>query len=243
MATIRARGRSTAKGEGDGAAAGAQIGERASSIRWQSFQCQLDQQFGFRARDQGVRRDFQFQRPELAPTEQVRNRLSRLTSVQPGEKRVARSGSSTRSARHAGSFEVAPAPPPAAVRRPVAGFSLTSASRWVAAASNSRRGGTSLGQRRQQIGLVFVDQWIDDRIEMARQHFAELIEGQIDAMVGHSTLREIVGADAFGAVAAPDPQLAGLRLGAGLFFPFRRQQRACNSAIARERFLCWERSS
>ena len=41
-----------------------------------------------------------------------------------------------------------------------------------------------------------------------RHHLVELVEGQVDAVVGYSALREIVGADALRSVAAADLALA-----------------------------------
>ena len=52
------------------------------------------------------------------------------------------------------------------------------------------------------------DQRVDDLVEIALHHPVELVERQVDAVVGHPPLRKIVGADALGAVARPDLQLA-----------------------------------
>ena len=60
--------------ERDGAAAGAEVGDGVAGTRLQPLQRQLDQQFGLGTRDQGVRRDLEFQRPEFATTGQVGER-------------------------------------------------------------------------------------------------------------------------------------------------------------------------
>src|SRR5690606_8228629 len=69
-----------------------------------------------------------------------------------------------------------------------------------------------------------VDQFVQPR---AFEHFVELVQRQADAVVGHPALREVVGADAFGAVAAADHRLARLGFGAlGLLAPLFEQSRA-----------------
>src|SRR5579864_1663478 len=56
-----------------------------------------------------------------------------------------------------------------------------------------------LGQSRR---LVVGQEGIDELIErLAAQHLVDLVEGQIDPVVGDAALREVVGADALGAVA------------------------------------------
>jgi len=64
-------------GDRDRTAAGAEIGDRAGSIRRQPGQRQLDQQFGLRARDQYRRRDREQKPEELALAEQISDRLAR----------------------------------------------------------------------------------------------------------------------------------------------------------------------
>ena len=55
---------------------------------------------------------------------------------------------------------------------------------------------------RQQRGLMLGDERIDDLIQRLALHdLGQLVEGQIDAMVAHATLRKVVGADALGPVA------------------------------------------
>src|SRR5215472_18182612 len=59
--------------------------------------------------------------------------------------------------------------------------------------------------RRELRRLIFRDQGIDDFAErFALENLRQLVERQIDAVVGYAPLRIIVGADALGAVAAPD---------------------------------------
>src|SRR5262249_12032985 len=68
--------------------------------------------------------------------------------------------------------------------------------------------------RRQQFGLVLGHERVDDLAErLALDHLRQFIEREIDAVVGHSPLREIVGADALGTVAGAD--LAAAFGGAG----------------------------
>src|SRR5262252_6509373 len=59
--------------------------------------------------------------------------------------------------------------------------------------------------RRELRRLIFRDQGIDDFAErFPLENLRQLVERQIDAVVGYAPLRIIVGADALGAVAAPD---------------------------------------
>src|SRR5581483_1939891 len=63
--------------------------------------------------------------------------------------------------------------------------------------------------------LILGDQRIDQFVErLAGQHAVDLVQGEVDAVVGDPALREIVGADALGAVARADLALAagGARL-------------------------------
>src|SRR5260370_29052843 len=74
----------------------------------------------------------------------------------------------------------------------------------VKAAAFCRRD-TSFGRQRQLGGAVGGGERVDDLVErFARHHLVDLVERQVDAVVGDATLREIVGADALGAVAAAD---------------------------------------
>ena len=65
---------------------------------------------------------------------------------------------------------------------------------------------------RQQLGLVLGDQRVDDLVQrLALHHLGQIVERQVDAVVGDAALREIVGADALGAVARADLVLAARR--------------------------------
>src|SRR5688572_2006292 len=70
-----------------------------------------------------------------------------------------------------------------------------------------------LSELRQLLGLVLGSERRDQLVNLTIHDLVDLVEGEVDAMVGHPPLREIVGADALGAVAAADQGLArGRRL-------------------------------
>src|SRR5579864_5081534 len=77
---------------------------------------------------------------------------------------------------------------------------------------------------RQLFGLMFLIEGAHQLVEIAVHHVIELVQGEIDAMVGHAALRKIVGAYALGAIAGPYLQLTRLRLGALLLLAFRGQE-------------------
>src|SRR5580704_475186 len=59
--------------------------------------------------------------------------------------------------------------------------------------------------RRKQRRLMFGGQGVDELAQrLALDHLRQLVEREVDAMVGDAPLRKIVGADALGAVARPD---------------------------------------
>src|SRR5206468_12828561 len=59
--------------------------------------------------------------------------------------------------------------------------------------------------RRQQFRLMLGHQRVDDLAQrLAFHHLRQLVEREIDAVVAHSRLRKIIGADALGAVARAD---------------------------------------
>ena len=68
--------------------------------------------------------------------------------------------------------------------------------------------------------LVFGHKSLDHLVEsLAGYHLVQLVEGEVDAVVGHASLREIVGPDPLGAVAGADLALSrggafGLKPGA-----------------------------
>src|SRR5699024_4051621 len=67
-------------------------------------------------------------------------------------------------------------------------------------------------------GLVFAGQGADDSVQVAGHDVVEFVQRQVDAVVGDSALREVVGANAFGAIAAADQFLARGGLFGGLLF-------------------------
>src|SRR5262249_16495493 len=50
-------------------------------------------------------------------------------------------------------------------------------------------------------------QWIDNRIEISFDECGKIIQGHVDAVIGHAILWEIVGADLLGAFASADLRL------------------------------------
>jgi tetratricopeptide (TPR) repeat protein len=65
---------------------------------------------------------------------------------------------------------------------------------------------------------------IQELIQVPVHDLVQLVERQVDPVVGHAPLREVVSADALRAVAASDLQAARLRLGALLLFLLGGQQ-------------------
>ena len=61
---------------------------------------------------------------------------------------------------------------------------------------------------RQSRRLVLGGQRVDELVQLAHHDPVDLVQRQIDAVVGHAALREIVGADALAAVAGADLGLA-----------------------------------
>jgi hypothetical protein len=53
----------------------------------------------------------------------------------------------------------------------------------------------------QLIHLVFTDERFDHLVQLTRHHLVELVEGEVDAVIGDPPLGKIVGADTLGAVA------------------------------------------
>ena len=72
-------------------------------------------------------------------------------------------------------------------------------------------------------GLMFLAERIDQFLDVAVHHGVQLVERQIDAVIRHPALREVVGADTLGPVARSPLQLARLRLFALLLFALTRQ--------------------
>src|SRR3546814_13329406 len=76
----------------------------------------------------------------------------------------------------------------------------------------------SVTQPRQSLRLILGDQRVDQLVHLPLDDLGQAVERQVDPVVGHAPLREIIGADAFGAVARPDHRLARRRLGAVALF-------------------------
>ena len=62
------------------------------------------------------------------------------------------------------------------------------------------------------------DECVKDLVHVAVQELVELVNRQLDAVVGHTIFREIIGADALRAVARADLTLAVGRDGGTLLF-------------------------
>src|SRR6185436_4739076 len=77
-----------------------------------------------------------------------------------------------------------------------------------ASACETFKSGRFLGELRQPLGLVGGDQATDQVVELAVEDALDLVQRQVDPMVGHTALREVVGADALRAVARADQRLA-----------------------------------
>src|SRR3982751_4770968 len=63
-------------------------------------------------------------------------------------------------------------------------------------------------EARELLGLVLVGEGGSDLRQVAVHDRVDLVQREIDAMVGHAALRKVVGADAIGAVARADEALA-----------------------------------
>src|SRR5438552_1839694 len=89
------------------------------------------------------------------------------------------------------------------------------ASRPLAACSSgpSKAGSTSAIDAHvgEQLRLMIGDERVDHLVEFAHHHSLELIKGEVDAVIGDPSLREIVGADAFRPVARADLRFSRLR--------------------------------
>src|SRR5437899_4685752 len=63
------------------------------------------------------------------------------------------------------------------------------------------------GQRRELLGLEFLRKRIDDLVQLAVHDGVDLVERQIDPVIGHAPLRKVVGANALAPVPRPDQAL------------------------------------
>src|SRR5882672_1444182 len=82
---------------------------------------------------------------------------------------------------------------------------------WVAsssAARNVRRIALrALRESREQLGLVLRGESVGELGQVAVHDVLDLVQREVDAVVGHAALREVVGANAIGAVAGADEAL------------------------------------
>src|SRR5581483_1731000 len=133
------------------------------------------------------------------PTRAARRarRSAARARARAGARHAPRAARATRRARARGAHAPRPrrcaGPPPAARNRASA-----------RAARSSRR----LRQRRELLGLVLGHQARGELVEVAVHDGVDLVERETDAVVGHAPLREVVRADALGAVARSDQRLA-----------------------------------
>src|SRR5262249_53432266 len=103
---------------------------------------------------------------------------------------------------------------PARNRRPRTGESAPRAGRCPRRQSPPPPSRSFFGELRELLGLVLGSERVDDVVELAVHDAVDLVERQVDAVVGDAALREVVGADALRAVARADQGLArrgGLR--------------------------------
>src|SRR5690606_24821132 len=70
-------------------------------------------------------------------------------------------------------------------------------------AANPRRPSRA-AERRELVGAVLVRERLDDLVELALEDPVELVQRQVDPVVRDASLREVVRADALGAVARAD---------------------------------------
>src|SRR5262245_37407247 len=71
-----------------------------------------------------------------------------------------------------------------------------------------------LGELSEPLGVVGSDQAADQLVHLAVEDALDLVQRQVDPVIGDAALREVVGADALGAVARADqgfPRRGGLR--------------------------------
>ena len=57
---------------------------------------------------------------------------------------------------------------------------------------------------------MFLHQWLYDRIELTREHVLEFVECQVDTVIGHSALWEVVSSDFGAAIAGADHRTPAL---------------------------------
>src|SRR5437764_1172652 len=79
----------------------------------------------------------------------------------------------------------------------------------TSAAALARPSSRFFGELGELLGLLLGGERVDEVVELAVHDAVDLVQGEIDAVVGDAALREVVGADALGAVARADQRLAG----------------------------------
>src|ERR1700731_3115708 len=95
---------------------------------------------------------------------------------------------------------------PRAARAPPAWPPAAAQPRWPACRARWRS--IAISQRRQQLGLMLADQRMNQLVQIAIHNMVELVERQVDTVIGHPALREVVGADPLGAIARTHQALA-----------------------------------
>src|SRR6185436_3814039 len=143
--------------------------------------------------------------------------------------RTASPGSSASGSR----YSAARSTPMAAASRTSAssrGVSTRAARSGITALSSASRTGMPVLRRGagEPLTALGVPQGVGELVELARQHRVEVVRGVLDAVVGHATLREVVGADLLGSLAgahlrAPVGRLRRLLLGHLLLVQARAQ--------------------
>src|SRR5882757_1050669 len=95
---------------------------------------------------------------------------------------------------------------------PEAAISSRAVAEWASCIRSPAQEG--FGERSEQLGLVLRGQGASQLVQIAVQDLLDLVQGQVDPVVGDPALREVVGADASRAIAASDQRasLTGLLL-------------------------------
>ena len=95
----------------------------------------------------------------------------------------------------------------------------------------------------KKLGLMLGNQGVGDFFQIAVHYKIQLVQGEVDTVVGHAALGIVVGTDALAAVAAADE---GFAFGGffGLGFAFCASfKRAARTFIACALLACWLRPS
>src|SRR5207253_6723267 len=109
---------------------------------------------------------------------------------------------------------------PCSPRYPVLSRRTSSTVRPATTTSRADRGARSFRLFEEPPGLVLLCQRLDEQVEIAVEHALQLMQREVDAVVGHPGLRIVVRADLLAAVAAAHhgaPGLLELRLSLRLF--------------------------